>query len=214
MIITCPQCAVRYNLSAAQIGPQGKKLRCVKCNHEWFQQPETATAEPAAPIAPDTTETPSTEKSARTPLKLDKRLIALPLVVIIIGLVGFIGYTLYKPTPKDTVLLYNQTLSPIEEETYDTPTGLTMSAIEREIVEDGPVTMLVFKGTVTNNNSVTTTVPEIRVQLLSEDGAEIDFWPATLDNKVLEENGSTNWSVRFLNPPLEKIYEYRAYFRE
>lgn len=214
MIITCPHCAVRYNLSAAQIGPQGKKLRCVKCNHEWFQEPEVQAQAPTAPIAPEAADTPSADKPAHRGFTLDKRLIALPLIAIIVALVGFIGYTLYKPTPKETVLLYNQTLSPIEEETFDTPTGLSMSAIEREIVEDGPVTMLVFKGTVTNNNSVTTTVPEIRVQLLSEDGAEIDFWPATLDKKVLGENDSTNWSVRFLNPPLEKIYEYRAYFRE
>lgn len=41
MILNCPECSTRYLLSSAAIGEEGRTLRCAKCSHEWFQEPET-----------------------------------------------------------------------------------------------------------------------------------------------------------------------------
>lgn len=40
MLLTCPECAMRYIVSAAAVGPEGRKVRCANCAHEWFQAPE------------------------------------------------------------------------------------------------------------------------------------------------------------------------------
>lgn len=40
MILECPNCSTRYMMSAASIGEQGRDVRCAKCAHEWFQEPE------------------------------------------------------------------------------------------------------------------------------------------------------------------------------
>lgn len=40
MILSCPKCSTRYMMSAASIGPQGRDVRCAKCDHQWFQEPE------------------------------------------------------------------------------------------------------------------------------------------------------------------------------
>lgn len=40
MILTCPSCTMRYIVSEGAIGPNGRKVRCAHCGHEWRQEPE------------------------------------------------------------------------------------------------------------------------------------------------------------------------------
>jgi predicted Zn finger-like uncharacterized protein len=54
MILTCPQCATRYQTDAALFGAEGRKVRCVKCGNIWHQQAElVAPAEPESVPQPD-----------------------------------------------------------------------------------------------------------------------------------------------------------------
>jgi predicted Zn finger-like uncharacterized protein len=51
MIITCPECATRYQADAAKFPPAGRKVKCAKCGHAWHQaSPEAVLAEPE-PVA-------------------------------------------------------------------------------------------------------------------------------------------------------------------
>lgn len=45
MILECPNCSTRYMMSSASIGEEGRTVRCAKCMHEWFQEPEVALIE-------------------------------------------------------------------------------------------------------------------------------------------------------------------------
>jgi len=47
MILTCPRCATRYFIDAAQIGTDGRTVRCADCHESWIAQPalESAGAE-------------------------------------------------------------------------------------------------------------------------------------------------------------------------
>lgn len=51
MILTCPQCATRYQADAAKFQPAGRNVRCAKCGHLWHQDPPPAeaAAQEAAP---------------------------------------------------------------------------------------------------------------------------------------------------------------------
>ncbi len=40
MILTCEQCETRFMLSDSALGRRGRKVRCSRCQHEWFQEPE------------------------------------------------------------------------------------------------------------------------------------------------------------------------------
>lgn len=38
MILTCPQCRMRYMVADGAIGPLGRRVRCSNCRHMWFEE--------------------------------------------------------------------------------------------------------------------------------------------------------------------------------
>jgi predicted Zn finger-like uncharacterized protein len=60
MLISCPNCATSYDLSAASLGAEGRQVRCVRCQGVWFASSGEA---PAAAVAE---EAPGTAVSAAT----------------------------------------------------------------------------------------------------------------------------------------------------
>jgi predicted Zn finger-like uncharacterized protein len=57
MIIACPACATRYVVPDSAIGLEGRRVRCAKCRHSWYQ--EGAEAQLAAPAAPQRVAAPA-----------------------------------------------------------------------------------------------------------------------------------------------------------
>ncbi|SIR14601.1 zinc-ribbon domain-containing protein [Bosea sp. TND4EK4] len=52
MLIVCPSCASQYELDAAKLGPEGRKVRCARCQTQWHVD---ASAEmPPVPSAEET----------------------------------------------------------------------------------------------------------------------------------------------------------------
>jgi predicted Zn finger-like uncharacterized protein len=52
MILTCPECATRYDIDSAKFPAAGRKVRCKKCGHVWFQAGEASEAVPESVAAP------------------------------------------------------------------------------------------------------------------------------------------------------------------
>jgi predicted Zn finger-like uncharacterized protein len=50
MIITCPQCATRYQADAIKFQPAGRNVRCAKCGHVWHQDAPAPEDDPLAGI--------------------------------------------------------------------------------------------------------------------------------------------------------------------
>ena len=39
MLITCPNCGTNFSIPDSALGASGRKLKCAKCDHKWFQAP-------------------------------------------------------------------------------------------------------------------------------------------------------------------------------
>lgn len=218
MNITCPQCGTRYNLTAAQIGPQGRTLKCAKCQHQWFVEPLQDDHHPAAdpdvpPPLPPQNNIGLDELAyvGQNPAWWRKfgRSLMLWLLLAILLLGGALAYTLWllMESAEDT--------DPSEPApiTSPQPQNLVISDITRDIQEDGLLVILRFSGTITNTGDTQQRLPELRLQLLDAKGIELDFWPAETAKPALDAGESTRWTARFLNPPLERIANWRAFFK-
>jgi predicted Zn finger-like uncharacterized protein len=60
MQVTCPSCGARYAVDPTAIGPAGRTVQCVRCNHRWREKPVASIAAgdpvgavPPPPRAPD-----------------------------------------------------------------------------------------------------------------------------------------------------------------
>ncbi len=51
MILTCPSCSAKFVVKAELIGTTGRKVRCAKCKHDWFQEPADESIAAVAAIA-------------------------------------------------------------------------------------------------------------------------------------------------------------------
>lgn len=60
MIISCPACSTRYVVPDTAIGVEGRTVRCAKCKHSWFQEPQDTAPQ-------DYTETPDKPDSSPPP---------------------------------------------------------------------------------------------------------------------------------------------------
>lgn len=67
MILTCPECATRYEIDSAKFPAAGRKVRCKKCSHVWFQPGEGGEAEPPAPEPESAAPAPAPEPAPRAP---------------------------------------------------------------------------------------------------------------------------------------------------
>src|SRR6185312_4081356 len=69
MILTCPNCATRYQADAAKFQPAGRNVRCAKCSHVWHQDapPSESIAEPVPELVPEAQNAPAPVPSPPSP---------------------------------------------------------------------------------------------------------------------------------------------------
>lgn len=56
MILSCPECHTRFAIDAQALRPDGRKVKCGKCEHVWFEEaPPPADSEPISvtPLEPE-----------------------------------------------------------------------------------------------------------------------------------------------------------------
>jgi predicted Zn finger-like uncharacterized protein len=218
MILTCPECATRYQTDAANFVPDGRKVRCAKCGHVWFQaapQPEaeqavedesvTTAATAEAPVIPqrDFSETPAlaATEAGRAPVA-ERMVLGVGWAVLGFVLVG-IGWSTFHYR-QDIAGLWPQSASFYKAigATVNTR-GIEIETSDRqahfETEDDQQV--LVITGSLVNITSRELSVPPIRVSLMDEGKRELYHWSFEPGVATLHAGQSIAFRTRLPNPP-------------
>jgi predicted Zn finger-like uncharacterized protein len=229
MILTCPECATRYQTDAAKFPPQGRNVRCAKCGHVWHQaapQPEVeeeaiSAVPPPAPEAPvyERPETPAAshyEQAQTGPFApmvppSDKPDV-LPGIISRLGLaLGWVAFIAVILVIGWAGMTYRQQIAAAWPQSASLYAGLGLPVNTRGIdirnvvdsleTEDGqPV--LVITGDLVNLGDEPVTVPaKIRIGLSDEEKREIYSYSFTPDVKTLEAGQTAAFRTRLANPP-------------
>lgn len=177
MIITCPTCDTRYTLDDSKVGPQGRKVRCAKCGHMWWQTPQpdepgfslndvTEIRRTSAP----TVVRPGPDPSARRRAVIGWGLFAVALLAL--GGAGFAARAQIVRLWPPAALLYETVGLPV-----DRPgTGLQLQNVRSEQKVEAGAPVLIVDGQIVNVSDIVRSVPMVRLTSLGQDRQPVRSW--------------------------------------
>ncbi len=193
MIVTCPNCSTRYSLTSAYIGPSGRKVRCTKCGHTWFQRPveeEHVMTSATIGFDPRTESGPTEVRPARPmpaakPVTIttaskggDKRRkpsvgwYALAASVAAIAAAGWLAREPIVHAWPPAALLYEMAGAPVPPP----GAGLQLQNVRSEQrAEEGGV-VLVVEGQIVNTSEAERPVPRLRAISLDHEKQPVQSW--------------------------------------
>jgi len=228
MILTCPECATRYQADAAQFQPSGRKVRCARCGHVWHQsaplpEPEivipeaepVAAPEPAPPAkkavvsSPAIVPTPAVarEPAAKAPAaqpgrrRWPMRAALAAGWLMLIAAAGGIAWSLISFRTQ-IATLWPQSASLYSAIGLKTGTaGLDIeNYASHRAMENGEPVLLVT-GVIVNSTARELPVPTIRAALTDSDSRELYHWTFMADAMTLGAGKRTPFHARLANPP-------------
>jgi predicted Zn finger-like uncharacterized protein len=218
MILTCPNCAARYQVDPAKFQPDGRKVRCAKCGHTWHQPaPETESAAPvaaaaveAAPVAaaPEGRAVPEAMK-APEPLSVVSgsgvssawRLGALAgwaALIAVVALLAWAGIAFRQGVAS----VWPQTATIYSWVGLDVNTvGLAFQDVSYRVTSEDDMPVLHIRGKIVNITARALSVPQIHVALTDDTRHELYDWKVNADAKELAPGKSVSFSARLPSPP-------------
>jgi predicted Zn finger-like uncharacterized protein len=230
MILTCPQCATRYQTDAALFAPPGRKVKCAKCAHVWLQaapppEPELdIAAEEPPPSRP--VDEPVPQRAAYAPPQevyapardyAPASSVAAPAKVrgaswstrlgLAAGWIGLAAIVLVIGWAAETYRQQIASLWPQSSSLYSA-LGLKVNARGIDIVdpadhvekEDGQF-VLVVTGKLVNITGRELTVPPLSVVLTDDDMRSLYQWSFSPGASTLKPGESVPFRTRLSSPP-------------
>lgn len=219
MILTCPQCATRYQTDAAQFPAQGRKVRCTKCGHVWHQPPLAPEPEPgldlAAEIAtPMGVSAPPGVASMRNALspasgqsaqpggrRTGERTAAIAAWAGFAAMMILIGWS---------AIAYRETIGSVWPRSATfykligwpvNVTGIAITDVSSHRELTGGQAVLTVTGKLVNISGHELAVPQVEVLLKDGNRRELDRWDFSPGVAVLRPGQKIAFSTRRANPP-------------
>ena len=216
MILTCPNCATRYQADAAKFLPDGRKVRCAKCGHTWHQSAPETDAAPVAAVVETATEAAAPEthvqpEAAKAPEPLSVvssegvssawRLGALAGWAALIAVVALLAWAAIA-FRQGVASVWPQTATVYSWIGLDVNTvGLAFQDVSYRVTSEDDMPVLHIRGKIMNITARTLSVPAIRAALTDDARRELYDWKITADAKNLAPGKSANFTARLPSPP-------------
>ena len=228
MILTCPECATRYFVDDARVGPGGREVRCASCGNRWTAKREDSPLEldstpevgamaedpaamgfkPSAAPAAVSTDTPAEElpkafrQRAQTKVKERE---AAATGVVWAGLAG--GFVVLI----GAAVLLRQDIAQIFPRAAGAyamaglPVNLVGLSIENQhaqpMLKDGHAGLTV-SGSLRNIRGKPVVAPPLKISLLAPGGRVVATQIADPDGARIPPGASRHFSVDMLDPPV------------
>lgn len=178
MILTCESCSTQFSVTAEQLGEAGRRVKCSRCGHNWFQKPE-ATEAPAGAEAGAAAAASPAEEALQEPRRRSR-----PPVVVAKGpKQARLGQKLAAVT----MLMIGAVLQAVLALHYLGAGGTLLAGIglgETRAFQFAPLTFealpgqgdkftLALSGEVKNTSSAALMAPPVRIALLDMHGRQI-----------------------------------------
>ncbi|CBS91243.1 MJ0042-type zinc finger domain-containing protein [Azospirillum lipoferum] len=189
MIVSCPTCSTRYTLSDESLGIDGRKVRCARCGHTWWQMPERADPDPVVPDAlteirpakPAKSAEKAAGKSKTKPPKAPRAKPARSTVIgfallgaLVAGTVagGYFGRDAIVRSWPPAALFYETIGIQAEPPGF----GLELRNIRSEQKLEGGKTVLLLDGEIANTTDVERALPPLRAITFGAEHKPLQSW--------------------------------------
>ena len=214
MILGCPECHTRFAIDAQALRPDGRRVKCGKCEHIWFEEPPPPNA--AEPISVTPLE-PEEQSSIPTPnlpaiTRADQQRTASAawimvcfLLAVVLSLAWFGRESIARAWPTAEIIYAS-----IGIDAFPAPgEGLSVDMEVKRVDKS-----LQLVGEVVNTTDESRAVPPIYAVLQDANGKQLRHWQVAVDVTVLGPgekvpfsteidtipDGTANVSVLFTNP--------------
>lgn len=228
MIVSCPNCATRFEVPESALGPAGRKVRCSACAHLWRQHadgsveelPPADAAEPAGPVI-DVEPSPPAEDlhAAReeppprrrrfgraaevedevAPRRRKRRAVALVLLVLVILGAGGAGMLLLRGEGS----IMSRLSSLLGSKSESPVAGLNFENVATARRQESGQWVLVVTGEVVNTTTESRNVPLLRGSLLGAENKELQHWTFNANADRLDGGQRTRFETTFRQPTSE-----------
>lgn len=205
MIVSCPSCTTRFTVDPSVLGAHGRRVRCVRCGHVWFQEPQ-AVPEPERPAAaryepveapPGPPEWALPETEPESGRRSVGGWLLFAAVVVLLGGGILLGQKQVIDAWPASTRLY-ETLGLTSPALGD---GLDIRDVRPEArLEDGNRSVVVT-GRVFNRSEMAVDVPAVKAMLLGEDGQTLSEVTTAIGLPRLDAGEDAGFAVEFSEPP-------------
>ncbi len=214
MILGCPECHTRFAIDAQALRPDGRRVKCGKCDHVWFEEPPPPNASEPISVTPLEPEEQSSIPIPNLPAisRADQKrtagaawILVCFLFAVVVALTWFGRESIARAWPAAETIYASIGIDAFA------PPGAGLS-VDMEVKRVGEKLQLV--GEVLNTTDESRSLPPIYVVLQDANGKRLLHWQLAVDVKVLGPGekvpfsreietipeGTANVSVLFTNP--------------
>ena len=220
MILTCPECASRYFVDDARVGPNGRTVRCASCGASWRADasPAASTLEPALALtsksfapapeaddhAADAAPLPKRIRAEAVEKKKTREAVAAGVVWAGLG-AGFVALVLAAVLLRvDVVRLWPQTASAYAFARMPVnPTGLSLEAVQGQPNLIGGHAALSVTGVERNVETHARASMPLRVILYDKAGKRLTSTAYAPPTVQIPAGDARAFGVNFIDPPPE-----------